>query len=280
MLKEYTPPLVWDEKTQGMNSPTSGCRYDKELSQGEHPFQLYSLATPNGQKVTIMFEELLELGIKDAEYDAFLINIGKGEQFSSGFVKINPNSKIPALVDRSNPSEIINIFESGNILLYLAEKFKKFIPIDLAKRTIMMNWLFWLQGSAPYIGGGFGHFYVYAPQKIEYAIDRFTLETKRQLDLLDKHLSENEFIAGDSYTIADIAIWPWFGNLVLGNIYNAVNFLNTDHYKNLKRWALMLQDRPAIKRGTIVNRLIGNEWEVLPERHSGEDIDTVLLKKP
>jgi len=285
MANEYTPPAVWtmDNENGGewasINRPDSGARHQKELPVGTHPLQLHSLATPNGQKVTIMLEELLALGVKGAEYDAYLINIGEGDQFSSGFVDVNPNSKIPALVDRSG-DEAINVFESGGILLYLAEKFGHFLPTDLKAKTEVMNWLFWLQGSAPYLGGGFGHFYAYAPEKFEYPINRFTMEAKRQLDVLDKQLAKNQYIAGDEYSIADIAIWPWYGNLVLGAVYNAAEFLDVDSYVNLKRWAEDISQRDAVQRGRVVNRSWGEEWEQVPERHSAEDIDKVLKLRP
>jgi len=285
MESEYIPPTVWtnDEDSGGawasINRPVSGATHDKALPVGAHPLQLYSLATPNGQKVTIMLEELLALGVTEAEYDAYLIQIGEGEQFSSGFVGINPNSKIPALVDQSGDTPI-EVFESGAILLYLADKFGHLLPTDIAKRTTVMNWLFWLQGSAPYLGGGFGHFYAYAPAKFEYPINRFTMEVKRQLDLLDKQLADNQFIAGDEYSIADIAIWPWYGNLILGTIYEAAEFLDVASYKNLQRWAKDIAERPAVQRGRIVNRSWGEDWETLNERHSAADIDNVLKLKP
>lgn len=285
MTNEYTPPQVWtvDAENGGqwasINRTDSGARHEKALPIGEHALQLYSLATPNGQKVTIMLEELLALGVVDAEYDAYLINIGEGNQFSSGFVDINPNSKIPALVDHSVDPEL-HVFESGAILLYLADKFGHFLPKDIAARTEVMNWLFWLQGSAPYLGGGFGHFYAYAPEKFEYPINRFTMETKRQLDVLDKQLAKNKFIAGDKYSIADIAIWPWYGNLVLGNIYDAAEFLDVESYVHVVEWAKTISERKAVQRGKIVNRSWGEEWEQVPERHSAEDIDMVLKKQP
>ncbi len=285
MTNEYTPPQVWtvDSENGGqwasINRADSGARHEKALPIGEHALQLYSLATPNGQKVTIMLEELLALGVVDAEYDAYLINIGEGNQFSSGFVDINPNSKIPALVDHSVDPEL-HVFESGAILLYLADKFGHFLPKDIAARTEVMNWLFWLQGSAPYLGGGFGHFYAYAPEKFEYPINRFTMETKRQLDVLDKQLAKNKFIAGDEYSIADIAIWPWYGNLVLGNIYDAAEFLDVESYVHVVEWAKTISERKAVQRGKIVNRSWGEEWEQVPERHSAEDIDIVLKKQP
>jgi GST-like protein len=281
MGDNYTPPKVWTHDTSNggqwasINRPDSGARHEKELPKGEHPFQLHSLATPNGQKVTILFEELLAAGVKEAEYDAYLINIGEGEQFGSGFVEINPNSKIPALLDTTTGTRV---FESGSILLYLAEKFGHFIPKALPERTEMMNWLFWLQGSAPYLGGGFGHFYAYAPEKFEYPIDRFSMEAKRQLDVLDKQLANNEFIAGDEYSIADMAIWPWYGGLVLGRMYDAAEFLDVASYKNVVRWAKQIDEREAVQRGRIVNRSWGEESEQLPDRHSAADIDAVLAK--
>jgi len=262
-----------------INRPDSGARHEQSLPVGKHDLQLYSLATPNGQKVTILLEELLALGVKGAEYDAHLINIGEGNQFSSGFVHVNPNSKIPALVDNSG-AEAINVFESGGILLHLADKFGHFIPTDIAKRTKVMNWLFWLQGSAPYLGGGFGHFYAYAPEKFEYPINRFSMEVKRQLDLLDKQLAQNAYISGDEYSIADIAIWPWYGNLVLGNLYNAGVFLDVASYTHVLRWAKAIEQRPAVQRGRIVNRTWGEVWEQVPNRHSAADIDNVLALKP
>jgi GST-like protein len=285
MTNEYTPPKVWTNDNDsggqwaGINRPDSGARHEQALPVGEHAFQLYSMGTPNGQKVTIMFEELLAAGIAEAEYDAYLIKIGDGDQFGSGFVAVNPNSKIPALVDRSG-NEPINVFESGNILLYLAEKFGLFLPQDPAPRTQVMNWLFWLQGSAPYLGGGFGHFYAYAPEKFEYPINRFTMEAKRQLDVLDKQLAENEFLGGEEYSIADIATWAWYGNLVLGRLYDAAEFLDVASYKNVLRWAKAIDARPAVQRGRIVNRSWGEEWEQLQERHSAADIDAVLAKQP
>ncbi|MCY9802109.1 glutathione-dependent disulfide-bond oxidoreductase [Vibrio scophthalmi] len=285
MTNEYIPAKVWteDSNTGGtwasINRPTSGARHEQELPVGEHALQLYSMGTPNGQKVTIMLEELLALGVTEAEYDAYLIRIGDGDQFSSGFVAANPNSKIPVLVDHS-VTPAINVFESGHILLYLAEKFGQLLPKELAQRTVAMNWLFWLQGSAPYLGGGFGHFYAYAPEKLEYPINRFTMEAKRQLDLLDKHLAENRYLAGDEYSIADIATWPWYGNLVLGNLYNAAEFLDVERYPNLLRWANEIAEREAVQRGRIVNRAWGEEWEQVPERHSKADIDQVLAKQP
>ena len=274
--KTYTPPKVWIHEEgnggqfAGINLPTAGARYDEDLDRGQHPFQLYSLATPNGVKVTVMFEELLEKGIAEAEYDAFLINILESKQFSSGFVDINPNSKIPALVDTTTTPET-RIFESGSILLYLAEKFNVFLPSDPAGRTETMNWLFWQMGSAPFLGGGFGHFYKYAPERYEYPINRFTMEVKRQLDVLDKQLAQNEFIAGDEYTIADMAIWPWYGGLVLGELYDAAEFLQVESYQHVQRWAKQIAARPAVKRGIRVNRTWGEESQQLAERHDASD---------
>ena len=277
MSDEYTPPKVWkwDAESGGkfanINRPISGATHDKELPIGEHPLQLYSLATPNGVKVTIMLEELLAAGHVEAEYDAWLINISEGDQFSSGFVSANPNSKIPALVDRCG-KEPLRVFESGSILFYLAEKFDAFLPKDLAKRTETMNWLFWQMGSAPYVGGGFGHFYAYAPFKMEYPIDRFTMEAKRQLDVLDKQLAENEFIIGEEYTIADMAIWPWYGALVAGKVYDAAEFLDAKSYKNILRWNDQIAERAPVSRGRRVNRAWGEEELQVLERHSASDI--------
>jgi GST-like protein len=283
MSEKYIPPKVWtfDDENGGefssINRPTAGARETKELPVGKHPFQLYSLGTPNGVKVTIMFEELLELGITEAEYDAFLINIGEGSQFTSGFVEINPNSKIPALVDKNNGSAI-SVFESASILMYLGEKFDKFIPKGLNERTQMMNWLFWQVGSAPYLGGGFGHFYAYAPEKFKYPLDRFTMETKRQLDVLDKHLEKNKFMAGEEYSIADMAIFPWYGLLAKGELYEAAEFLSVHEYKNVIRWSDELLSRKAVLRGKLVNRVWGDEDQKLPERHSSSDFDDRRLK--
>ncbi len=280
---EYTPPKVWTwEKPNGgqfanVNRPTAGSREKKELPIGRHPIQLYSMGTPNGVKVTIMLEELLALGHIGAEYDAWLIRISKGDQFGSGFVKINPNSKIPALLDRSKSPPPIPIFESGSILLYLAEKFDAFLPKDIATRTETMNWLFWQMGSAPYLGGGFGHFYAYAPFKMEYPIDRFAMETKRQLDVLDQRLAENEYLAGKEYTIADIAVFPWYGALVKGWLYGAAEFLSVHEYVNVQRWADRILERPAVKRGRIVNRTWGEPSEQLLERHDSSDFDNKSL---
>lgn len=285
MTNQYIPPKVWtmDNENGGkwasINRADSGARYEKILSIGKNPLQLYSMGTPNGQKVSIMLEELLEVGVTGAEYDAYLIHIGEGEQFSSGFVEINPNSKIPALVDHSGDTPI-KVFESGAILFYLAEKFNHFLPKEIGARTEAMNWLFWLQGSAPYLGGGFGHFYAYAPEKFEYPINRFTMEAKRQLDVLDKQLANNRFIAGDEYSIADIATWPWYGALALGKIYGAAEFLDVASYTHLQRWAKEIAERKAVKRGQIVNCFWGEEWQQLPERHAAADIDNVLSKRP
>lgn len=273
----YVPPKVWKWISDNggtwskTNRPTAGATHDKPLPVGKHPLQLYSLGTPNGQKVTILLEELLASGEKGAEYDAHLIDIGKGDQFSSGFVDLNPNSKIPALVDRDTEA---SLFESGSILMYLSDKFGRFLPpVGDKQRVEVMNWLFWQMGSAPYIGGGFGHFYSYAPEKIEYAIDRFTMETKRQLDVLDKLLKERTFIAGEEYSIADMAIWPWYGNIVLGVLYDAKEFLSVDEYPHLIRWAEMIRDRPAVQRGRMVNRTWGNLEEQLHERHDASDFE-------
>ncbi|PXF64602.1 glutathione-dependent disulfide-bond oxidoreductase [Kangiella spongicola] len=283
----YTPPKVWTWNPDNggewasINRPTAGARHEQTLPKGKHPFQLYSLATPNGQKVTIMLEELLALGHKGAEYDAHLIKIGDGDQFGSEFVDINPNSKIPALMDYSDglDGKPQRVFESGAILLYLSEKFDALLPKRHANRTEAMSWLFWQMGSAPYIGGGFGHFYSYAPYPMEYPIDRFTMEAKRQLDVLDKHLADNEYMAGDEYSIADIAIWPWYGNLVLGHVYDAAEFLDTASYKNLLRWAKKIETRDAVKRGRMVNRTWGEPHEQLHERHEASDFETKTQDK-
>lgn len=272
----YVPPKVWtwDEENGGqfasINRPVSGATHEKELPVGRHPLQLYSLATPNGQKVTIMLEELLALGHRGAEYDAWLIRINEGEQFSSGFVKANPNSKIPALMDHSGP-EPIRVFESGAILLYLAEKFKAFLPDEVHARTECLSWLFWQMGSAPFLGGGFGHFYAYAPTKFKYAINRYAMETKRQLDVLDKRLADNEYLAGDDYTIADIAVWPWYGGLVKGRLYGAGEFLSVQDYRHVLRWADAIDARPAVRRGRLVNRTYGDPSSQLHERHDASD---------
>lgn len=275
-MAEYIPPKVWtwDAESGGdwakINRPIAGATHDKDLPVGKHPIQLYSLGTPNGQKVTIMLEELLALGKSGAEYDAHLIRIGEGDQFSTGFVDVNPNSKIPAMFDRDTG---IRVFESGSILLYLAEKFGAFLPEDLAHRTEVMNWAFWLQGSAPYLGGGFGHFYAYAPKKFEYPINRFTMEVKRQMAVLDRELAEHRYLGGDDYTIADMLTWPWYGNLVLGNAYNAGEFLDVESYTHLRRWAEDILARPAVQRGRIVNRTFGPLNEQLHERHDASDFD-------
>ena len=275
-LSDYTPPKVWQwnrpdgGRFAAVNRPTAGARADKALPLGRHPLQLYSLATPNGQKVTILLEELLEQGHSGAEYDAWLINIDEGDQFGAGFVRLNPNSKIPALLDRS-AGKPLRIFESGSILLHLAEKFGAFLPASGAARAAALNWLFWQMGSAPYLGGGFGHFYRYAPFPIEYAIDRFALEVKRQLDVLDRQLGENEYMAGDEYSIADIAVWPWYGGVVLNRVYDAAEFLAAGEYGNVIRWARQIGARPAVKRGRIVNRVWGDEGAQMKERHSADD---------
>ena len=281
---EYTPPKVWKwDKANGgqfanINRPIAGPTHDKELPVGKHPLQLYSLATPNGVKVTVLLEELLALGHSGAEYDAWLIKIGDGDQFGSGFVGANPNSKIPALVDHSGDKPV-RVFESGSILLYLAEKFGAFLPTDHAKRTECLNWLFWQMGSAPYLGGGFGHFYAYAPVKIEYCIDRFAMEVKRQLDVLDRQLAENEFIAGDEYTIADMAILPWYGALVSNLVYSAAEFLDAASYTHVNRWAESLYEREAVKRGRMVNRVFGDLDSQLHERHDASDFETKTQDK-
>ena len=278
---EYQPPEVWTapEDASGrfgsINRPEAGARYEAELPRGRHPLQLYSLATPNGQKVTIMLEELLAAGVAEAEYDAHLIRIMEQEQFSSGFVAINPNSKIPALVDYSEP-EPLRVFESGNILLYLADKFGRFLPQDRAGRTEALNWLFWLQGSAPFIGGGFGHFYAYAPVKLEYAINRYTMETKRLLDVLDKRLAVSPYVGGDDYGIADMAAWPWFAGLMNNTVYGAAKFLDAERYTHVRRWVDEVGTRPAVQRGILVNSVRGEPDEQLHERHEAADIDRVL----
>ncbi|MGY5777426.1 glutathione-dependent disulfide-bond oxidoreductase [Rhizobium sp. LEGMi135b] len=281
---EYTPPKIWTwNKANGgqfanINRPIAGPTHDKELPVGRHPLQLYSLGTPNGVKVTIMLEELLALGHGGAEYDAWLIKIGEGDQFGSGFVDVNPNSKIPALLDRSGPKPV-RVFESASILMYLAEKFGAFLPTEQPARAECISWLFWQMGSAPYLGGGFGHFYAYAPTKIEYAIDRFAMEVKRQLDVLDRRLAESEYIAGSDYTIADIAIWPWYGGLAKGWQYGAAEFLQVQDYKNVQRWAEQVYSRPAVKRGRMVNRMSGDPSEQLRERHDASDFDTKTQDK-
>ncbi len=281
---DYTPPKVWTwNKESGgrfasINRPIAGPTHDKELPVGKHPLQLYSLGTPNGVKVTIMLEELLAKGHKGAEYDAWLIKIGEGMQFGSGFVEVNPNSKIPALMDRSGP-EPMRVFESRALLVYLAEQFGAFLPTEAAARAECLSWLFWQMGSAPYLGGGFGHFYAYAPSKMEYAIDRFAMETKRQLDVLDRRLAETKFIAGDDYTIADMAIFPWYGGLVKGWLYNAAEFLSVHEYRHVNRWADMLLERPTVRRGRMVNRLSGEPSSQLHERHDASDFETKTQDK-
>ncbi len=283
-LPDYTPPDVWTWNTENggkfakINRPVAGATHDKDLPVGTHPLQLYSLATPNGVKVTVMLEELLAQGFEGAEYDAWLINIGEGDQFSSGFVAANPNSKIPALMDHSGAAPQ-RVFESGAILLYLAEKFGTLLPSDPAQRTEAMSWLFWQMGSAPYLGGGFGHFYAYAPVKIEYCIDRFAMETKRQLDVLDRQLAQHPYIAGDSYSIADIAIWAWYGQLVLGRLYEAGAFLDVESYGHVLDWARKIDARPAVQRGRMVNRAFGDLALQLRERHDAGDFDTKTQDK-
>src|SRR5476651_1873975 len=281
---DYVPPKVWTWNKSGggrfanINRPISGATHDKALPVGRHPLQLYSLATPNGVKVTTMLEELLALGHSGAEYDAWLIKIGDGEQFGSGFVEANPNSKIPALMDRSGPKPI-RVFESGSILLYLAEKFGAFLPAGGQARAECLSWLFWQMGSAPYLGGGFGHFYAYAPTKIEYAIDRFAMEVKRQLDVLDRRLADNEYLAGGEYTIADIAVWPWYGGLAQGLLYGAGDFLNVQEYTNVQRWTNAIDKRPAAQRGRMVNRTWGDPASQLHERHDAGDFETKTQDK-
>jgi GST-like protein len=281
---DYTPPKVWSwnkpsgGRFENINRPIAGATHEKELPVGRHPLQLYSQGTPNGVKVTIMLEELLALGHSGAEYDAWLIRIGNGDQFGSGFVAINPNSKIPALVDRSAPKPI-RVFETGAILMYLAEKFGEFLPTESNARAECLSWLFWQMGSTPYVGGGFGHFYAYAPLKIEYAIDRFTMETKRLLDVLDRRLAESEYVAGPTYTVADIAIWPWYGGLAKFGQYGATEFLAVHEYKNVQRWADMLYERPAVKRGRMVNRTSGEPSSQLHERHEASDFETKTQDK-
>ncbi len=281
---EYTPPKVWtwDKESGGRfastNRPIAGPTHDKELPVGRHPLQLYSLGTPNGVKVTVMLEELLALGHKGAEYDAWLIRIGDGDQFGSGFVGVNPNSKIPALLDRSGPTPI-RVFESGAILIHLAEKFGAFLPTEAGARAECLSWLFWQMGSAPYLGGGFGHFYAYAPSKMEYPINRFAMEVKRQLDVLDRRLAETEYLAGSAYTIADIATWPWYGGLAKGWLYEAAEFLDVQEYKNVQRWADAIGQRPAARRGRMVNRVSGDPASQLHERHDASDFDTKTQDK-
>ncbi|TWI55033.1 GST-like protein [Pseudomonas duriflava] len=274
----YVPPAVWTPPASSggtfasINRPVAGPTHDKVLPVGKHPLQLYSLATPNGVKVTILLEELLALGHTGAEYDAWLIRIGEGDQFSSGFVDMNPNSKIPAMVDRSGDTPV-RVFESGSILVYLAEKFGAFLPAAGPARTETLNWLFWQMGSAPFVGGGFGHFYAYAPEKLEYPINRYAMEAKRQLDVLDRLLAERPYVAGEEYTIADMAIWPWYGVLVQGGLYNAAEFLSVQGYTHVKRWADTIAARPAVVRGRKVNRVWGDESEQVPERHDAADLD-------
>jgi len=281
---EYTPPNVWTwtkpsgGRFENINRPIAGATHEKELPVGRHPLQLYSQGTPNGVKVTVMLEELLALGHEGAEYDAWLIRIGNGDQFGSGFVAVNPNSKIPALVDRGGPKPI-RVFETGAILMYLAEKFREFLPTEISARAECLSWLFWQMGSTPYVGGGFGHFYAYAPVKIEYAIDRFTMETKRLLDVLDRRLAESEYVAGQAYTIADMAIWPWYGGLAKFGQYGATEFLSVHEYKNVQRWADMIYERPAVKRGRMVNRTSGEPSSQLPERHDASDFNTKTQDK-
>ena len=276
---DYEPPKVWTWKSKNggtfanINRPIAGATHDKQLPVGKHPFQLYSLATPNGVKVTVMLEELLQMGVDDAEYDAWLIKIRDGDQFSSGFVKVNPNSKIPVLVDHSL-SPPIRVFESGNILLYLAEKFSAFLPQNTAARSECLSWLFWQMGSTPYLGGGFGHFYTYAPSKMEYPIDRFAMETKRQLDVLDRQLESNDYVSGADYTIADIATWAWYGQLVLSRLYKAAEFLDVKSYAHVMRWAKTIDARPAVLRGRMVNRVSGTPEMQLHERHDASDFKT------
>jgi len=280
----YTPPNVWSWKQGGggrfanINRPIAGATHEKDLPVGRHPLQLYSLATPNGAKVTVLLEELLALGHSGAEYDAWLVRINEGEQFGSGFVAVNPNSKIPALWDRSGPAPV-RVFESGAILLYLAEKFGAFVPAAGAARAECLSWLFWQMGSAPFLGGGFGHFYAYAPSKIEYAIDRYAMEVKRQLDVLDRHLAEHPFLAGDEYTIADMAVWPWYGTLVKGQLYEAGEFLDVKTYGNVLRWTDQIAQRPAVQRGRMVNRTWGQPASQLHERHDAGDFETQTQDK-
>jgi len=284
-MTDYTPPKVWTwNKANGgafasINRPIAGPTHDKDLPVGKHPLQLYSLATPNGVKVTVMLEELLARGHKGAEYDAWLIRINDGDQFGSGFVEVNPNSKIPALMDRSGKTPV-RIFESGSILVYLAEKFGEFLPTEQPARAEVLSWLFWQMGSAPYLGGGFGHFYAYAPEKFEYAIDRFAMETKRQLDVLDRRLAETEYLGGKDYSIADMAVWPWYGGLALGRMYNdSAEFLSVQDYKHVQRWAQAIDARPAVKRGRMVNRAFGEPAMQLHERHDAGDFETKTQDK-
>ena len=281
---QYAPPRIWEWQTPNggqfanINRPIAGATHEQELPVGRHPLQLYSMGTPNGVKVTILLEELLAAGFAAAEYDAWLIRIGKGDQFGSGFVAVNPNSKIPALMDRSGPAPI-RVFESGAILLHLAEKFGAFVPTEPTARAECLSWLFWQMGSAPYLGGGFGHFYAYAPTKIEYAIDRYAMEVKRQLDVLDRHLADRPYLAGDDYTIADMAIWPWYGNLVKGLLYESGEFLQVQDYTNVVRWTDAIAKRPAVRRGRMVNRVFGDPASQLRERHEAGDFDTKTQDK-
>lgn len=281
----YTPPAIWQwnkengGKFASINRPISGATHEKDLPVGRHPLQLYSLGTPNGVKVTVMLEELLALGHSGAEYDAWLINIQEGAQFGSGFVAVNPNSKIPALLDRSDAAHPVRVFESGAILLYLAEKFGAFVPASGAARAECLSWLFWQMGSGPFLGGGFGHFYAYAPEKFEYPIDRFAMEVKRQMDVLNKRLAEHEFIAGSDYTIADVAIWPWYGALARGQLYEAGEFLQVHEYTHVVRWAEKIAQRPAVQRGRKVNRVFGDPASQLHERHDASDFDTKTQDK-
>ena len=285
MTNPYTPPAIWQwnkengGKFASINRPVSGPTHEKELAVGKHPLQLYSLATPNGVKVTVMLEELLAAGHGGAEYDAWLINIQEGAQFGSGFVAVNPNSKIPALMDRSDAGKPVRVFESGAILLYLAEKFGAFLPKEPAKRAECLSWLMWQMGSGPFLGGGFGHFYAYAPEKFEYPIDRFAMEVKRQMDVLDKRLAEHEFLAGADYTVADMAVWPWYGALAKGQLYEAGEFLQVHEYKNVVRWADQIAQRPAVQRGRKVNRTWGEPASQLHERHDASDFDTKTQDK-
>ncbi|AEH87646.1 MULTISPECIES: glutathione-dependent disulfide-bond oxidoreductase [Mesorhizobium] len=284
-MTDYTPPKVWTwNKPSGgafasINRPIAGPTHDKELPFGKHPLQLYSLATPNGVKVTVMLEELLARGHEGAEYDAWLIRINDGDQFGSGFVEVNPNSKIPALMDRSGATPM-RVFESGSILVYLAEKFGEFLPTEQPARAEVLSWLFWQMGSAPYLGGGFGHFYAYAPEKFEYAIDRFSMEVKRQMDVLDRRLAETEYLGGKDYSIADMAVWPWYGGLALGRMYNdSAEFLSVHEYKHVQRWAKVIDERPAVRRGRMVNRAFGEPALQLHERHDASDFDTKTQDK-
>jgi GST-like protein len=283
-MTEYMPPKVWtwDQASGGrfanINRPIAGPTHDKELPIGKHPIQLYSLGTPNGVKVTVLLEELLAAGHTGAEYDAWLINIGQGDQFGSGYVDLNPNSKIPVMADHTT-DPVTRVFESGSILMYLAEKFGAFMPTDHKAKTEALNWLFWQMGSAPYLGGGFGHFYAYAPEKFEYPINRFAMEVKRQLDVLDRHLADNEYFAGSEYSIADMAIWPWYGALVKGFVYDAAEFLQVHEYKNVIRWTDQLAERPAVKRGRMVNRVFGELHTQLHERHDASDFETKTADK-